>query len=309
MNYGVGVLPVLLCAVPPPPRHSALEPCVPPEMQPWSRTSSPVLRIPTQRNVRGGPGERLSHPTRLQRRGAKLPHFWNRCTFLYAIALSNYSHKHAHSLHEGQNFKISYRSMPSDYCLWSLGPHTYSILHPYQRWSQQRKKLLNGKMDQESTLLCVLPLSTKESPGLIKCHSCNFINSLSLCLNVDNNQSANFFYDSCHFNLACYLGREGWSVLTLCEDINQGPATPDYGGRMALERTHGSSVKCPKETALGYSVRGDNFGGGGGGGGKNLTKWKCYLHALQSSSLLCILNKLAIHKSTEVPHSACAGAT
>ena len=45
-------------------------------------------------------------------------------------------------------------------------------------------------------------------------------------------------------------------------------------GHIALERTHGSSVKYPKETpyssevcpwghtTLGYSVRGDNFRGG-----------------------------------------------
>ena len=76
--------------------------------------------------------------------------------------------------------------------LWSLspGPHTYSILCPCQRWSQQGKYSMGR--DQESTLLCVLPM-TKESSGLIKC---NFINSpiiFSLCLNVDNNQSAVFF--------------------------------------------------------------------------------------------------------------------
>ena len=80
----------------------------------------------------------------------------------------------------------------------------------------------------------LLPLSTydKGVPWPEQMPFMQFHQFTNFIFNVDNNQSAKCFYDSCHFDLASYLviyAVKAESLLILYGDINQGPATPDYG--------------------------------------------------------------------------------
>ena len=135
--------------------------------------SSPVLRVPTQRNVCvcGGEGGN-GRATPCKEGGLSaliigigvlvcMPLHYQTTPW----ALTAWGSKLS-------NFPVTVGACPQTKI--SLNPCTYSILCPCQRWSLQGKKI--GRQTKSNIVVCTVyhgVSMTRESPGLVKCHSCN----------------------------------------------------------------------------------------------------------------------------------------